>query len=206
MRYFVTYVRQLPFNEEPDYEFLDHCLNFGKYALMAQWHAQLKQLTEPAEEAAPAAAGGASGAKRKRERSDTGEEERAGAKKVKTEPPQEPCRAFMWFVISNNPLEGREAYTSHTTYQVRQRAPQRGAGSGLGAVRAHARRGRAIPRARARRRAASASRRAPPRAARPDRALLTPAHSRAAALRTRLRSRAFLSLPPVPLLRTCSTR
>jgi hypothetical protein len=34
MKYLMTYVRQLPFAEEPDYEFLDHCLNFGNYGLM----------------------------------------------------------------------------------------------------------------------------------------------------------------------------
>ncbi|KAG8461009.1 hypothetical protein KFE25_010760 [Diacronema lutheri] len=120
MKFYVTYVRQLPFHEEPDYEFLDHCLNFGNYTLMTAWHAQLKAMAETPDEAAPAAAASAPGAgsKRKRDKADTAEDERSGgAKKVKTEPPQEPCRAFMWFVISNNPLEGREAYTSHTTYQ-----------------------------------------------------------------------------------------
>ena len=124
MKFYVTYVRQLPFHEEPDYEFLDHCLNFGNYTLMTAWHAQLKAMAETPDEAAPAAAASAPGAgsKRKRDKADTAEDERSGgAKKVKTEPPQEPCRAFMWFVISNNPLEGREAYTSHTTYQVRAR-------------------------------------------------------------------------------------
>lgn len=121
MKYFMTYVRQLPFQEEPDYEFLDHCLNFGNFGQMAQWQALLKSLSDLPDESAPAGAAlvvAGAGAKRKRDKADTGDEDRAAtAKKVRTELPQEPCRAFMWFVISNNPLEGREAYTSHTTYQ-----------------------------------------------------------------------------------------
>lgn len=125
MKYFMTYVRQLGFQDDPDYEFLDHCLNFGSYQLLQAWHTQLKQLSDmpeegapaPAQAAAAAAAAAAPGGKRKRDKSEAPAEDGQVAKKIKTTAPQEPCRAFMWFVISNNPLEGREAYTSHTTYQ-----------------------------------------------------------------------------------------
>jgi hypothetical protein len=130
MRYLMTYVRQLPFQEEPDYELLDHCLNFGQYLHITAWHQQLKTLKQetdeegaPAAAAAPGAAGGGQvvpGAKRKRDGKGEDGAEDGGlpdAKRVRGEPPPEPCRAFMWFVISINPLEGREAFSSHTTYQ-----------------------------------------------------------------------------------------
>ncbi|KAG8460166.1 hypothetical protein KFE25_014311 [Diacronema lutheri] len=160
MRYLLTYVRQLPFHEEPDYEFLDHCLNFGGYNYIGPWLARLKAISGPfttdgvpaqhdddgggctgAGADAPAAAAGAGagdvvhavGGKRKRvargedAEGDEGEggadgSDGAGAdgapvaKRVRIELPQEAARAFMWFVISVNPLEGREAFSSHTTY------------------------------------------------------------------------------------------
>jgi hypothetical protein len=135
MKYLMTYVRQLPFAEEPDYEFLDHCLNFGKYNYQT-WHGQMRALrglpdspagapaADSAGAGAPAASGGAlvAGSKRKRiAGGDEATDDVPDAKRIRCQLPEEPPRAFMWFVISVNPLEGREAFSSHTTYRVSAR-------------------------------------------------------------------------------------
>mmetsp|Transcript_13783 Transcript_13783/g.23502 ORF Transcript_13783/g.23502 Transcript_13783/m.23502 type:complete len:499 (+) Transcript_13783:141-1637(+) len=123
LQYYIAYIRQLKFEETPDYEYLllilDQSRGMKEIKKLLSTNEKSKGGSASAPNESPSAGGAAASAGSKRKRSDESDSALPVAKKHKVVIPKR-IKTHQWIIVSTSSRTGNsphtQCYTSHTTY------------------------------------------------------------------------------------------